>query len=167
MTDHISTAQQEFLALIGAASEAEGKSRISGQIIALLVFEGRALSFGELAVALGVSRGSISTNTRTLEARGVLARVQRSGERQDYFELVDVHSATLLREISQRLDRTGTGIEDICARLSHSGGDSGHGACARLRDYAAFHHIVAKAIATASDEIEGKTAHLRPGDSVE
>lgn len=67
-----------------------GASRIEGRIAGyLLVDESGGVTADELASALGASRGSVSTYTRRLVARGFVQRVRRPGERAHYFVMTD------------------------------------------------------------------------------
>lgn len=67
-----------------------GASRIEGRIAGyLLVDESGGVSADELARVLGTSRGSVSTYTRRLVARGFVQRVRRAGERAHYFVMAD------------------------------------------------------------------------------
>ncbi len=77
--------RQQFVEKIGAVAQSEGMPRIAGRLFALLIFEGRWFSFGELADVLEVSRGSVSSNVRLLVNLGVIKRASRPGDRQDYF----------------------------------------------------------------------------------
>jgi DNA-binding transcriptional regulator GbsR (MarR family) len=76
----------EFIEQLALIAEAEGLPRIAGRIVALLVIRQEPVSFDEIVGHLKVSRGSVSTNTRLLESRGVVRRVSRLGERKDLFE---------------------------------------------------------------------------------
>src|SRR5699024_8299012 len=49
-----------------------------------------------------ISRGSVSTNTRLLESRGVIRRVSRLGERKDLFEVPDDLAGRLLEQSLRR-----------------------------------------------------------------
>jgi DNA-binding transcriptional regulator GbsR (MarR family) len=77
----------EFIEQLALLAEADGLPRIAGKIVGLLVIGQEPLSFDEIAEQLQVSRGSVSTNTRLLETRGVIRRVSRLGERRDLFEV--------------------------------------------------------------------------------
>ena len=68
--------------------EAQGETRISGRIYAhLATSEEPYLSLQELADQLGVSRASISTNTRKLIQMGLLRRVAVPRARGDHYGL--------------------------------------------------------------------------------
>lgn len=92
------TPESAFVEQLGSIYQSEGMPRIAGRIIGLMILDARPYSFDELAKALKISRGSVSTNTRALEAWGVLTRVSMPGERQDYFKLSK-------RPYSQMLER--------------------------------------------------------------
>lgn len=77
----------EFIEQISLIAEADGLPRISGRIVGLLVIRQEPVAFDELVEQLQVSRGSVSTNTRLLESKGVIRRVSRLGERRDLFEV--------------------------------------------------------------------------------
>lgn len=90
-------AVEEFVERMGLIAEGDGLSRIAGRIMGLMIIDGGPLSFTELAEQLAVSRGSISTNTRFLEHLGVIERVARRGDRQDYFQLATAPYVRLLQ----------------------------------------------------------------------
>jgi len=49
-----------------------------------------------------VSKGSVSTNARLLEDRGVLERVSRPGDRRDYYRVLpDLFSQTMAQRIAR------------------------------------------------------------------
>lgn len=85
-----------FVERFALLMEEEGFPRIAGRIVGLLIVRGEPMSFDELAATLQISRGSVSTNTRLLEERGIIRRVSRLGERKDLFEIGrDAHMRTL------------------------------------------------------------------------
>lgn len=76
----------EFIEQLSLIAETDGLPRIAGRIVGFLFIRQEPVSFDEIAERLQVSRGSVSTNTRLLESRGVIRRVSRIGERKDLFE---------------------------------------------------------------------------------
>jgi hypothetical protein len=65
-----------------------GLSRMLGRVLGvLMISDPPELSAGELAEALGASRGSISQTTRSLIQMGLVQRRARPGERRDYFRV--------------------------------------------------------------------------------
>lgn len=97
MDTSTSATVEEFIERMGLIAEGDGLPRIAGRIMGLIIIDGGPLSFTELAEQLAVSRGSISTNTRFLEHLGVIERVARRGERQDYFQLATAPYVRLLQ----------------------------------------------------------------------
>jgi DNA-binding transcriptional regulator GbsR (MarR family) len=95
----------EFVERMGLIMQADGKPRIAGRILGLMIVHGGPFGFTELADRLSVSRASISTNTRLLEDLGVLERTAMPGDRQDYFRLTRQPYARLLRGVVQRMHR--------------------------------------------------------------
>lgn len=67
----------------------ENMPRTAGRMFALMLVEGGPFSFAELVKRLQVSRAGISTNTNLLVLAGMIERVSRPGDRQDYFKVVD------------------------------------------------------------------------------
>lgn len=101
----------EFIERLGLVAQADGLPRIAGRIMGLLVIYGGPFSFAELAERLKVSRGSISTNTRLLENLGVIERVAKPGQRQDYFQIRSQPYVELLRGSLSRLYRAKEVVE--------------------------------------------------------
>lgn len=91
-----------FIESMGLTLESEGLPRIAGRIFGLLLVSENAQSLDDLAAELQVSKGSVSTNTRLLEQRGVLERVSRPADRRDYYQ---VPADLFRRTMAQRLAR--------------------------------------------------------------
>lgn len=89
MTESTDLVRERFIEQMGLISQGDGLPRIAGRLMGLMIFDGRAFSFSELASELQVSRGSVSTNARILEQIGIIERVAKPGDRQDYFQLAD------------------------------------------------------------------------------
>jgi DNA-binding transcriptional regulator GbsR (MarR family) len=79
----------EFVERMGLAAEAEGLPRIAARLFALMLIDGGPRTADEIAEMLQVSRGSVSTNTRLLEARGIIERFTQPGDRVHYFRIAD------------------------------------------------------------------------------
>ena len=87
---------------MGLVLELEGLPRIAGRIFGLLLVSEDARSLDDLAADLQVSKGSVSTNARLLEQRGLLERLCRPADRRDYYS---VPSDLFLHTMDQRLAR--------------------------------------------------------------
>ena len=124
----IDQSRENFVESIGMFFQTEGMPRTSGRLLGLLIFDGQPVSFGDLADRLKVSRGSISTSSRMLEQAGLIKRVSKLGERQDYFQLADTPYQALVtteigrvqsvkNEISKALDQMPEGHDGTRGRL--------------------------------------------------
>lgn len=94
---------EEFIERLGLITQAEGMPRIAGRILGVLVLFDEPYSFSQLSEKLQVSRASISTNTRLLEALTIIERTTKLGERQDYFRLRTKPYMSLMRGIQTRM----------------------------------------------------------------
>ncbi|EAU41382.1 hypothetical protein FP2506_01405 [Fulvimarina pelagi HTCC2506] len=114
MNQSCAEARERFIERMGEHMEMEGLPRIAGRLFGLLLVDPGTVSFSDLAERLGVSRGSISTNARLLEGKGLIERVAVDGERQDYFRLADRPFVNMVRGIAARMRETMTLIDDGC-----------------------------------------------------
>ncbi len=77
-----------FLERFGRYWEAQGGSRIAGKIVGwMMVCDPPHQSMADIAAVLGVSHGSVSTQTRQLATLGYLERTTFPGDRTSYFVL--------------------------------------------------------------------------------
>lgn len=128
---------EQFVERLGLVAQADGLPRIAGRIMGYLVIYGGPFSFTELAEKLKVSRGSISTNTRLLERLGVIERVTKAGERQDYFQIRNRPYEALLQGVLVRLHKAREVVTDTQSQLPRNWGDGG--TRARLADLREFY----------------------------
>ena len=91
-----------FIERMGLTLESEGLPRIAGRIFGLLLVSEDPHSLDDLAAELRVSKGSVSTNARLLEQRGLLERVCRPADRRDYYS---VPPDLFVHTMAQRLAR--------------------------------------------------------------
>jgi DNA-binding transcriptional regulator GbsR (MarR family) len=91
-----------FIERMGLVLESDGLPRIAGRIFGLLLLSEDCRSLDDLAAELRVSKGSVSTNTRLLEQRGLLERNSRPSDRRDYYR---VPSDLFSQAMAQRLER--------------------------------------------------------------
>lgn len=80
-------AAQQFVERMGLTMEREGLPRIAGRLVGFLLIHEGAFSLDDLAEALQVSKGSVSTNARQLEGYGLLERTSEPGDRRDYYQM--------------------------------------------------------------------------------
>lgn len=90
-----------------------GLPRMAGRVIAdLLVAEPAGRTAEQLATDLAASRGSISTVTRLLVARGLLDRHRPLGSRVDLFRVAHDAPAVLIEGVATWLE----GVHEVAAR---------------------------------------------------
>ncbi|MEQ6249434.1 MarR family transcriptional regulator [Sulfitobacter sp. HNIBRBA3233] len=155
MPDTSATAdtRSEFIEKVGMITQAEGLPRIAGRVFGLLIFDGDAVSFGDLATRLEVSRGSISNSIRLLEERGLVKRIARPGDRQDYFQLAPRPYLSLLEGVQKR---TRLFRDEIAQTIDALPADAD--ATARVREYAAFYASIHAGLAVAVDDLKKEDA---------
>lgn len=144
----LDSVRTDFIEKIGLMTQAEGLPRIAGRIFGMLIYDGDVVSFGDLATKLQVSRASISSSVRILEERGLVKRVAKPGERQDFFQLAPNPYATLLERIRKRNQSFQEEIAETIHRLP-----AGAGALGRLQAHADFYASLDSAIAVALSEL--------------
>ena len=90
---------RQFAERMGIFFESEGFPRIAGRVFGLLLVSDEPRSLDALAATLGVSKASISTDSRLLERRGLVERVSQPGDRRVYYQtVIDLpHHAMSLR----------------------------------------------------------------------
>lgn len=126
MTD----ATDGFIEMMGRHFEEEGVARIAGRLFGLLMLVERDSSLDELAEALKVSKGSVSSNARLLEEWGVAERVTRPGDRKDYYRIAPNMSERLverqiermqlfIRRVNQSREELGALPEPTAERFDH------------------------------------------------
>jgi DNA-binding transcriptional regulator GbsR (MarR family) len=100
----------EYVERWARVHEAQGDPRIGGRIYGhLATAEEPYLSLRQLAEQLGVSRASVSTNTRRLVERGLITRVAVPGARGDHYA-ADVVS---MREVLARVAQTSRDLQAL------------------------------------------------------
>lgn len=110
---HEDNTLSEFIESVGIIAQNDGLTRIAGRMLALILTEGDAISFSDLAVRLQVSRGSISTNGKMLENLGAIERISKPGERQDYFRPSRQPFANMIRARCAREQQAHDMIADL------------------------------------------------------
>jgi len=113
---------QDFIEMMGLRFQDQQMPRIAGRLFGLLLLEGGPFSFGELADRLQVSRGSISSNARLLDDIGLIERVAKPGDRQDYYRIVPDGFVSLFRKQLAKLRWSDEYYRDMAERLpAHMG----------------------------------------------
>lgn len=143
-----------FIEHMGRVAQADGIPRIAGRLFGFLIIHGGPCALGELATELQVSRGSVSTNARLLEQLGVVERVSRPGDRQDYYQLRPDPYPALMHGVIERTKAAQAGVAQARRELQQNHGDAG----ARLQALETFYERVrtsAEGVVRSYDEDEG------------
>lgn len=148
--DSIDGVRKGFIERMGVIAQTDGMPRMCGQIFAMLVFDGDAVAFGELARQLEVSRATVSTSIRLLEDRGLVRRVNRRGDRQDYFQLADNAYVEMLRHARVNTGRARDEVAGTLADLPAGAED----VRSRLQDFASFYGEIEASLGAAIDRME-------------
>lgn len=130
----VSTDRSDFIERFADYWAVEGASRIEGRIAAyLLLDDSDGVSAAELAEALDISRGSVSTITRRLESLGFITRVRVPGQRTLLHRMhADVWGGFLTRH--QNYLRTQRDLaEHMLGRVPE--GSPAHARLENMRDY--------------------------------
>jgi len=135
----VDDAAARFIEQMGLIAQDHNLPRIAGRVLGLLVLEGRAFGLRELAERLQVSRASISTNARLLADLGVIRRVAKPGDRQDYYELGPDPYARLLKGVSERMNAAHETIREAEASIGVLDEDAHR----RLQELASFYKAAA------------------------
>ncbi len=148
--NQIDQVRDDFIARMGVIAMGEGLPRMSGQVFAMLVFEGEAIAFGALSRRLSVSRATISTSIRLLEERGLIRRINKTGDRQDYFQLADDAYAAMTKYALAGTRHAKAEINDTISKLP----EEAEGVRQRLDSFAEFYDT----ISTALDDVAARVS---------
>lgn len=144
------SAVDTFVERVGLSIESDGLPRIAGRMLGFMVLNGGPLSFSELAERLQVSRASVCTNARILSSLGVIERVSRSGDRQDYYQLTESPYARL---IGGYLERKRQMYSIVCEALDALGSDEDPARRERLEEMANFYRVAITHLQRLMDEM--------------
>ncbi len=97
-------ARLQFIERMGQQAANDGLTRSAGQIWAALLLSDEMMSSAELAELLQITKGSISTNVRTLETLHIVERRFKPGDRQDYYAIQENPYTALVEGQIRRFD---------------------------------------------------------------
>lgn len=126
-----------FIERVGLQLEAYGFSKIAGRMLGFFLIDGRLHSLDELSECLQVSKGSVSTNARHLERRGLLERRCRPGDRRDFYGLADDPWRNLFNVAQNRMRNMNELFEESAQALPPEMEDARR-RLAEWRDFYAF-----------------------------
>lgn len=148
---------ERFIERAGVLWENDGLPRIAGRIFALTLISDDALSLDEIADTLGVSKASVSNDSRLLERMGFIERVSRPGDRRDYYQSTE---RSFEKAIAERLRR----MSDL-QQLIESGRELAV-ASPKVRERLDDHHLafehVTRALEAALSELKAKHEQAQP-----
>ena len=130
--DTLQQARQLLVRRWGEMGGYWGISRTMAEIHALLFVSERPLCTDEIMAELKISRGSASTNLRSLVDWGLVQRVHKLGDRKEYFQAesnVWRMFETIMRERRRReVEPILATLDRCCEMVRPSGGDRQHAA---------------------------------------
>ncbi|HEX5580804.1 MAG TPA: MarR family transcriptional regulator [Gemmatimonadaceae bacterium] len=94
-----------FIERMGLFWDSEGLPRIAGRLFGLLFLQSGECSLDDMAAALGVSKASVSTDIRRLQAMGFVERTSRPGDRRDYYAIARGVTVNMVALRRARIER--------------------------------------------------------------
>lgn len=149
MAKALEETRSEFIEKIGVMAQGDGLPRIAGRLLGMLIWDGNAISFGDLAIKLQVSRASISTATRNLEERRLIKRTAKPGERQDYLQIADKPYVKMMESVVDGMEAAKTEIRDTLDSIPKAS----QGVRDRVQAYADFYDVMSEAAQTAAKKL--------------
>ena len=154
-------AQRGFVEEMGLLFEAERFPRIAGRVLGFLLLAEEAASLDAIAAALDVTKASVSTNARMLEARGLVERVSHPGDRRDHYRIVaDLPHRTLEARVA-RMRR----VRDVLARGQATVQPTSKAVRTRFRHMVAAYDFVLQVTTRALDELPERLDRARATSS--
>jgi len=86
MNNKLQNVCDNFIATMGDLSASFGLNRVMGQMYALLFISKEPLSLDSIGDRLKVSKGTVSTNIRTLENWGAVKKAWVKNSRKDFYQ---------------------------------------------------------------------------------
>ncbi len=97
--------RKEFADAAGFLASRLSLSPTAGQIYGLLYMSPDPVSLGEMVEKLSISKGSASTNVRTLESWGAVRKVWVDNSRKDYYTANPDTASVITRRVKEGLTR--------------------------------------------------------------
>ena len=94
-----------FVEGTSALFEDDGVAPIAGLVFARLLLSPDPMALADLAAELGVSKASVSMDTRKLEQAGILERVLRAGDRRVFYRVAPDFTGRLIERRLTRMRR--------------------------------------------------------------
>ena len=138
----------DFIERFCIVAEQDGFPRIAGRIMGFLLLHQGPYTLDELAEELQISKTSASTNARLLEQHGIIERVEKAGDRRDFYLLGENHWERMFDVIRKRMQRFQSVLDETIEALP---ANETYGR-RRLREAQRFHAFVLDAIETRIEE---------------
>jgi DNA-binding transcriptional regulator GbsR (MarR family) len=127
MADELTKAREDLIRELGRLSSFAGFNKAMGQIYGVLYLSEKPISLTEIAGQLGISKGNASLNIKTMERWGLIHPINRSGDRQDYYEAETnfwkiIHDIITERD-KKEIDHIIGAISSILDSVRESGSD--------------------------------------------
>lgn len=117
MDSKLDLAVDGFVDTIGRIGAGLGLSKVASQLYGFLFISNEPLSLDDMMKRLGVSKGNISINIRSLEKWGAVRKVWVKGDRRDYYvaepDTFKVVSEQLKMGLSRRIDEVMETIKKV------------------------------------------------------
>lgn len=140
MSSFLDPAHERFVEHLGLLWEGQGLSRIAGRLVGFLMLQDAPRSLEEIARALNVSKGAVSTDARALQARGLLERAPApTSDRRNYYVVAHDLPVAILEERRRELIGLASALEAAIALPDTPGSVS-----ARLRRFCGIYRAVAQ-----------------------
>jgi DNA-binding transcriptional regulator GbsR (MarR family) len=149
-TSEIDAIRSEFIEKVGLIAQGDGLPKTAGRMFGLFIFDNETVAFGDLAAQLQVSRASVSSSVRLLESWGILKRVSKPGERQDFFRLTATPRENMLRRTREGVRQARDDVLESARRLPPDRADTK----ARIDAYAGLYAILDESLGSALDRIK-------------
>lgn len=85
MDNQLESARQHFIQGMSRISHFWGFPKAMGAIYGAIYLSPQPISLAELVTQVGVTKGAVSTNVRTLERLGMVHKQVQLGDRKDYY----------------------------------------------------------------------------------
>lgn len=139
-TTNLEPAQERFVEHIGLLWEGQGLSRVAGRIVGYLTLQDGPRSLDDIATALNVSKASVSTDARLLQARGLLERTPApAGDRRDYYVVAPELPMAVIEERRRELQGLASALEAAVALP-----DTPKAVSNRLKRFCDIYRVVAR-----------------------
>ncbi len=116
---------------MGAVTEFWGAGRHTGRLWAVLYLSERPMSMDELASAAGITKGHVSTNLRTLLRLRMVTKINRPGDRRDWYtaepDIWKVARGVLRERGEVEFDRALASTDRALEELRNAGGTADAG----------------------------------------